>query len=657
MECKYCGGSLAFHNGIYICENCGLQQSLSSAFESTEVFICYTENDAHGRRSRDSVIAQNIYNKLEDAGIRSFYKRISVGELSEDDTEMAATAALDKAKVVAVVATDSENFQKLTERYGEKLKTKKVIPIFSGMNVNDMPPELKSLQSINYDAIGSMEDLIKNALKLLDRERDISVISEMQHTKNRRKKFVMISSVICLIIAVLTATYIVFGTPYVLKSKKYEYAESLIQQGNNLKAIEMLKDLNGYENSSNLLKSIFDKYTGYYTTTDEKYSIYFKIYDNENSMLEVTFYDSSNGQIKFSSETAVKGNICDYYFTDTLNNQGRASVELLDSGIKVSIKTEEQNGDNHIDDCEVQFNYADKSDAPITKSIDKELLLNWLKKGASINDVKAQGYEFEYLKLIIRQYTDAAGGLYQIKNTDIQIEVGATEIMSITAPAKLIIPDAINTNVKYINKDGVLYIPYGELGLGVRPTNETGNTITDDTMVAATSKAMCENMNMDRYDDWNKVLLDMAYSYDIAKDINRRYNEDISVGFFDTSAVKGNMYLINTNIYLNSVNMSTCIFYKLNIETGAFSFVCDIPNVNDVNLSDYPEYFGEFTGGRNENQNAGKDSLYRVRKSANDSASQIGAYKILDNAKKDADAHKAEGYKVYDDNGRVVYEP
>lgn len=598
MKCKSCGGSIAFYNGIYVCENCGLQQSLSSTFESTEVFVCYTENDACGRRSKGSVIAQNIYNKLEDTGIRSFYKRISVGELSEDEAEMAATAAFDKARVVAVVATDSENFQKLTERYGEKLKTKKVIPVFSGMNVNDIPPELKSLQAINYDAIGSVEDLIKNALKLLDRESDISVIREMQNTKKRRKKVAILSSVICLIIALLTSAYIVFGTPYVLKSKKYEYAESLIQQGNNLKAIEMLKDLNGYKNSSNLLKSIFDKYTGYYITTDEKYSIYFKIYDNENSMLEVTFYDSSSGQIKFSSETAVKENICDYYFTDTLSNQGKASVELLDSGIKVIIKTEEQNVDNHIADCEVQFNYADKSDAPIS-IIDKELLLNWLKKGASMNDVKAQGYEFEYLKLIIRQYTDAAGVLYQIKNTDIQIEAsggsadGSPNIMSITAPAKLIIPDAISTNVKYINKDGILYIPYGELGLGVRPTNETGNTITDDTMVAATSKTMCENMNME-YDDWNKVLLDMVYSYDIAKDINRRYNEDISVGFFDTSAVKGNMYLINTDIYLNSVNVSTCIFYKLNIETGAFSFVCDIPNVNDVNLSDYPEYFSEF---------------------------------------------------------------
>lgn len=593
MKCKSCGGSLVFHNGIYVCENCGLQQSLSVLYENIEVFVCYVENDAYGRRSKDSVIAQNIYNKLEDTGIRSFYKRISVGELSEDEAEMAATVALDKAKVVAVVATDSENFRKLTERYGEKLKTKKVIPVFSGMNVNDMPPELKSLQAINYDAIGSVEDLIKNALKLLDRERDISVISEMQHTKKRRKKVVMISSIICLIIALLTSAYIVFGTPYVLKSKKYEYAERLMQQGNNLKAIEMLKDLNGYENSSNLLKSIFDKYTGYYITTDEKYSVYFKIYDNENSMLEVTFYDSSNGQIKFSSEAAVKENICDYYFTDTLNNQGKAYVELLDSGINVSVKTEEQNADNQIDDCEVQFNYADKSDAPITKNINRELLLSWLKKGVSRDDIIAQGYEPEYTTQL---GNGNAGNLYQIKNTDVQVEVNdfannnILSVMSLMAPASLIIPDSINTNVRYINKDGILYIPYGELSMGVRPTKDTGNTITDDTMVAVTSKAMCKNMNMNGWDNWNKVLLDMAYSYDIAKDVERRYGAEIVYPYFEISATVGNTYLVSDKMYSNNMT----VFYKLNVETGAFSFVCGIPYITDVNLSDYPEYFSEF---------------------------------------------------------------
>ena len=46
---------------------------------------------------------------------------------------------------------------------------------------------------------------------------------------------------------------------------------------------------------------------------------------------------------------------------------------------------------------------------------------------------------------------------------------------------------------------------------------------------------------------------------------------------------------------------------------------------------------------------------YRVRKSWADSKTQKGAYKILDNAKKCADQNL--GYKVFDVDGKVVYEP
>lgn len=47
------------------------------------------------------------------------------------------------------------------------------------------------------------------------------------------------------------------------------------------------------------------------------------------------------------------------------------------------------------------------------------------------------------------------------------------------------------------------------------------------------------------------------------------------------------------------------------------------------------------------------ETIYRVRKSKDDEKSQIGAFKNLDNAKK---ACKA-GYKVFDKNGKIVYEP
>ena len=45
--------------------------------------------------------------------------------------------------------------------------------------------------------------------------------------------------------------------------------------------------------------------------------------------------------------------------------------------------------------------------------------------------------------------------------------------------------------------------------------------------------------------------------------------------------------------------------------------------------------------------------MYRVRKSWSDAKSQIGAYKVLANAKKKADTNA--GYKVFDASGNIVY--
>ena len=48
-----------------------------------------------------------------------------------------------------------------------------------------------------------------------------------------------------------------------------------------------------------------------------------------------------------------------------------------------------------------------------------------------------------------------------------------------------------------------------------------------------------------------------------------------------------------------------------------------------------------------------KTMLYRVRKTWSDSKSQLGAYNVLANAKKKADENP--GYKVFDENGNLVY--
>lgn len=61
----------------------------------------------------------------------------------------------------------------------------------------------------------------------------------------------------------------------------------------------------------------------------------------------------------------------------------------------------------------------------------------------------------------------------------------------------------------------------------------------------------------------------------------------------------------------------------------------------------------ELSGSTSSDDKKPVPKMYRVRKSWSDVKSQIGAYKILDNAKKKADTNA--GYKVFDASGNIVY--
>lgn len=70
------------------------------------------------------------------------------------------------------------------------------------------------------------------------------------------------------------------------------------------------------------------------------------------------------------------------------------------------------------------------------------------------------------------------------------------------------------------------------------------------------------------------------------------------------------------------------------------------------------KHFKERIGGstaKTDDKTDTKKQIYRVRKTATDAKTQIGAFTVLDNAKKTAD--KNSGYKVFDVSGNVVYTP
>lgn len=583
MNCSNCGGCLKFDRGIYICESCGTQQTIFSVFKNIEVFISYIESDMHGRRTRESVIAQDIYNRLEKSKINTFFQRISVADLTGDDFNKACNEAINYAKVILIVGTSKTTFEQLLEDNVERFGEKTIVPIYSDMDAYEIPYKIADLQAVNYENISAMTALPQNILHILGRENEIDIVKSYDERTRKKRKKVLLLALTAAIITVACSIYIVFCTPYVLKSKKYSYAEQLTEDKRYIEAIDVYSKLGDYKNASNNLKNIYSKYNGYYISEDEKYGIHFNIENNKNSNIEIIYYND-NKQIKLTSEATLKDNAFDYFFVDNQNNQGQCKIMLLDDGIKFTLNTEEKISELYIADCDLYLTFNEKSDAPLIKKIDRDTIISWLKNGLTKSELQQQGYEFDFKKQL---GNGSAGNLCNIINTDIHIEFGEENAMSMLIPAEIIIPNMIGTNIKYINEDGILYIPYGDVGMGVRLSEDSGKTINTDTLIAVTSRVFCERMIPDKYYDWDEVLLDMVYSDVLKEDIYNRYN--VSFGFFKLEAKNNNDLLMCTDLGNQGV---TNVFYKVSKTTGKITFIKELPC--NVGWENYPELFGEF---------------------------------------------------------------
>ena len=266
MRCKNCGAELIIKDGLYICESCGNKFELFSGYENFDVFIAYVENDENERRTKDSIIAQEIYNALEKIKINTYYQRISSQDMSADECKSASMLALHSSKIVIIVGTDSLYFSRLLEKYNG-FEGKMLIPIYSNINAYEIPKALNGLQALNYDSVGAIFDLSKNILHILGRGNEVDIVNEADKRLKKYKKIFRLSATGILLVIASIVLYIVFGTTYVLPSKKYEKARQLMHEERYSEAIELLNKISDYKNSSTLISDVYNQYIGYYDDT------------------------------------------------------------------------------------------------------------------------------------------------------------------------------------------------------------------------------------------------------------------------------------------------------------------------------------------------------------------------------------------------------
>ncbi len=152
--------------------------AISQKEEPFDVFICYKETDEHGRRTRDSVYANELYHELTELGFKVFYARITLEDKLGVAYEPYIFAALNSAKVMVVIGTKPEYFNAVWvknewSRFLALIKNdskKLLIPAYSGMDPYDLPEEFSHLQAQDMTKLGFMPDLVRGIKKVIDFE-------------------------------------------------------------------------------------------------------------------------------------------------------------------------------------------------------------------------------------------------------------------------------------------------------------------------------------------------------------------------------------------------------------------------------------------------------------------------------------------------------
>ena len=159
-----------------------VQRGILATSQNTEpydVFICYKESDAIGDRTRDSLLAQDIYYQLTEQGRKVFFARITLEDIAGAQYEPYIFAALNSAKVMIVVGTKPEYLNAVWVKNEwsrflammKKDRHKLLLPCYRDMDPYDMPEALSVLQSYDMSKIGFIQDLTRGIAKVLDAEK------------------------------------------------------------------------------------------------------------------------------------------------------------------------------------------------------------------------------------------------------------------------------------------------------------------------------------------------------------------------------------------------------------------------------------------------------------------------------------------------------
>ena len=631
MKCTNCGGELILNNGVGVCSSCGISQTIEHIFENIEVYLCYVENDAQGRRTKDSIIASDIYKKLETKKVNVFYERISAANATGNDLITLRYSAISKAKIVLVIGTQTQYFEKLLATYHDCFENKKIVPVYSEMRPESLPRDIRKLQALNYDAIGSDVDLVEGVFNLLGRAQELD--AEKRKAKAHKNKIIIGVASLCSLLVFATVGLVLFINqdpkenvqPQLTLQEIYDTAQALMDEGKYIEAVTMFQTISDFKNSKTFIKNIYGKYDGYYRSEDSQILFRINIQNGETVKIFLERSVEGNKKVKLEESTTLTSNEFELSFVDSLSNSGKIKIILRDDGISITTSMDTKETIS-IGEFELDLSLDQRTDAPEDNEITTDTIISWMKKKTTLTELIQRGYEVEFVSI-----STAGGGTndhikkYKIANTDIDLvlmDFDFTEdvdfsnvswhplddyvVYAVLAPAELIAPQDIGKSGSVYQKSEILYCPGTKR---IRTSDyslffETGITeiepIQKDTLVGITSKFLIGEYKYNQlyYSQMKEAVLN-SIKIDFAKreNVDNTYENTAGGPQYFTEKVIGDKILLSAFMW----DQPIISFYSANVKTQEFRLIKKIDvgyNIKTSAALDVwkrdPEIFGEF---------------------------------------------------------------
>lgn len=159
---------------------------ISQREDPYDVFICYKEADENGKRTKDSVIANDIYYQLTQQGFKVFYAAITLEDKLGSEYEPYIFSALNSSKVMLALGTKPEYFNAVWVKNEwsrflkimKKDRSKLLIPCYRDMDAYELPEEFAHLQAQDMSKIGFINDIVRGIKKVIVKDEPKTVVKE-----------------------------------------------------------------------------------------------------------------------------------------------------------------------------------------------------------------------------------------------------------------------------------------------------------------------------------------------------------------------------------------------------------------------------------------------------------------------------------------------